>query len=79
MLEAVEQAARMFTPITLELEDYLWVLRRAASIQASGGQVYDGLILKCAERARVEVLYTWNTAHFSRIAWPEMAGRIRSP
>lgn len=79
VLEAVEQAARVFTPVVLSKADYLWVVRHVASVGARSGQVYDALILKCAERADVAAVYTWNTAHFRRIAWEKMAGRIRSP
>lgn len=79
VLEAVEHAARVFTPVSLSLDDYLWVLRHGATVEARSGQIYDALILKCAERAQVEVVYTWKTAHFQRIAWPQMIGRIREP
>lgn len=79
VLEAVEHAARQFTPVTPSLDDYLWVLRHVAGAEARSGQVYDALILKCAERAGVESVYTWNLAHFERIAWPAMADRIRTP
>lgn len=79
VLEAVEQAARSFTPATLDADDYLWVLRHVAERQARSGQVYDALILKCAERVEAETVYTWNIRHFRRIAWPEMAPRIRTP
>jgi len=79
VLEAVEHVAVAFTPVTLDLDDYLWVLRHVASAEARSGQVYDALILKCAERADVETVYTWNTGHFERVVWPAMAGRIRTP
>ncbi len=79
VLESVEQAARMFKPVLLDLDDYLWVLRHVAAQDARSGQVYDALILKCAERAAADVIYTWNTAHFHRLAWPAVAGRIRNP
>lgn len=79
VLEAVEQAAHVFTPVTLRRPDYLWVLRHVAAVGARSGQIYDALVLKCAERAGVEVVYTWNTAHFTRVAWAEMIDRIRSP
>jgi predicted nucleic acid-binding protein len=79
VLEAVEHAARVFTPVVLDLEDYLWVLRHAATAEIRSGRLYDALILKCAERAGVDVVYTWNTAHFRAVAWPEMVGRVRSP
>ena len=79
VLEAVEQARRRFTPITLEVEDYFWVLRHVAGAEARSGQVYDALILKCAERAGVDTVFTWNVAHFERVAWPSMAGKVRTP
>ena len=79
VLQAVTQAAAMFTPVTLSTEDYLEVLERAAESGVRSGQIYDALILKCAERAEVETVYTWNTAHFLRVASPELVCRIRSP
>lgn len=79
VLEAVEQAARMFTPVTLGTDDYLDVIRRVSEAGARSGQVYDALILRCAERAKVDVVYTWNFAHFERVAWAGMAGKIRTP
>ncbi|NJD20958.1 MAG: type II toxin-antitoxin system VapC family toxin [Gemmatimonadetes bacterium] len=79
VLQAVEHVARSFTPVTLDPEDYLWVLRHVAGAGARSGQIYDALILKCAERAGVDAVFTWNTAHFMRVAWPGMAQRIRTP
>lgn len=79
VLEAVEHVAAAFTPVTLEVDDYLGVLRHVAAAEARSGQIYDALILKCAERADVERVYTWNTGHFERVAWPTMVGRIRTP
>ena len=49
------------------------------AVGARSGLVYDGLILKCAERAGVETVYTWNTSHFQRIAWAGIADRVREP
>jgi predicted nucleic acid-binding protein len=79
VLDAVEQAGRVFTPVTLTTSDYLWVTRHVAAAGARSGLVYDALILKCAERAGVDTVYTWNVSHFKRIAWPEMLGLIRTP
>jgi predicted nucleic acid-binding protein len=79
VLAAVEHAASVFTPVVLSKPDYLWVIRHVASVGARSGQIYDALILKCAERADVAAVYTWNTAHFKRIAWDSMAGRVRQP
>ncbi len=79
VLEAVEHVATAFAPVTLDVGDYLWVLRHVAGVEARSGRIYDALILKCAERAKVEAVYTWNIGHFKRIAWPEMAERVRVP
>jgi len=79
VLESVEHVARVFTPVTATRDDYLWVLRHTARSGGRSGQVYDALILKCAERAGVEAVYTWDTAHFRRIAWPSVVSRIAEP
>jgi predicted nucleic acid-binding protein len=79
VLANVEHAAKVFTAVPLDVEDYRWVVRHAAAAGARSGQLYDALILKAAERAGVDVLYTWNVPHFTRVAWPAMAGRIRTP
>ena len=79
VLQAVEHTARVFTPVTLSTDDHLEVLRHVTDAGARSGQIYDALILKCAERAEVETVYTWNLAHFERVASPAMAGRIRTP
>ena len=75
----VDHAAQVFTPIPLDLEDYRWVLRHVADIGVRSGRVCDALILKAAERARVETVYTWKVEHFRRVAWPAIIGRIRTP
>ncbi|MNC89562.1 hypothetical protein D3C83_55170 [compost metagenome] len=77
VLEAAEHVARVFTPVTTTRDDYLWVLTQVAKAGGRSGQVYDAMILKCAERAAVDEVYTWNSAHFRRIAWPAVAARIR--
>jgi predicted nucleic acid-binding protein len=78
-LANVQHAASVFTPITLDVDDYLWVLHHAGSAGVRSGQVYDALILKAAERAGAATIYTWNVRHFAQIAWPTVAGRIRTP
>jgi len=79
VLEAVEHVAGAFTPVSLDVEEYLAVIRTVAASEARSGQVYDALILKCAEQAEVDTVYTWDIGHFQRIAWPEMQDRIRTP
>lgn len=79
VLAAIEQAARTFTAISLSVAEYVWVVRHVAGTGARSGQVYDALILKCAEKCGADVVYTWNTTHFMRVAWPAMLPLIRTP
>ncbi len=79
VLANVEHAARVFTPVPLGVEDYQWVWRHAAAAGIRSGQLYDALILKAAERAGAHTVYTWNLPHFTRVAWPAVAMRIRTP
>jgi predicted nucleic acid-binding protein len=79
VLANVDHAASVFTAVPLDLDDYRWVLRHAAAIGVRSGQFYDALILKAAERSGAAAVYTWNVPHFTRVTWPAMAGRIRTP
>lgn len=79
VLDAVEHAAQVFTPVTLSSAHYLWVLRHVAGAEARSGSVYDALILKCGELAEVDTIYTWNVSHFKRVSWTGIVGRIRTP
>ncbi len=79
VLANAQHAASVFTPIALNVDDYLWVLRHAGSVGLRSGQVYDALILKAAERAGAATIYTWNLRHCLQSAWPAITGRIRTP
>jgi predicted nucleic acid-binding protein len=79
VLANVSHAEQVFTAVALDVDDMRWVVRHAADTGVRSGQIYDALILKAAERAAVETVYTWNLAHFRRVAWPAMLGRIREP
>lgn len=79
VLANVEQAATLFTPVSLDVDDYRWVVRHAGATGLRSGHIYDALILRSAERAGVETVYTWNLTHFRRVAWPSIIGRIRTP
>lgn len=79
MAIGVQSIATAFTPVMLDLEDYLWVIQHAGSSGIRSGQIYDALILKCAEKVKATVVYTWNLKHFKSIAWAGIADRIRMP
>lgn len=60
------------------LDDYKSALQQAVSLGIVGGTTYDALHTYCAEKANVDVLYTFNTKHFLRV-WPAGATKIIEP
>ena len=64
------------TVVALETVDYMAVLEAAAQNGIVGGAVYDALIAKAADLARVDHLVTLNPKDFQRV-WPDGADRIR--
>lgn len=64
--------------VTLTAKEYAGVLERLARASLGGGVVYDGLIARCAQKARVDRLLTLNPADFVR-AWPDGVSKIESP
>jgi len=53
-------------------------MNQSASMNLMGGQLYDALILKAAERVKAKSILTWNIGQFRRIA-PSLANKIRTP
>jgi len=49
----------------------------AAEADIIGGTIYDSLIARFALKAKVEVVYTWNTRHFQRFG-AEIVKRLRT-
>lgn len=74
----ISEIRQRLTVLTLTGDDYFETIESAAKRGISGGRVYDALLLKCAEIADPETIYTWNVKHFQAIA-PELADRIRTP
>ncbi|MEO7145954.1 MAG: PIN domain-containing protein [Bryobacteraceae bacterium] len=67
-----------FTLVPLEPKDYTEVLDEAMGAGWRGGLIYDALLLKCAEKRRCQRIYTFNVAHFQKIA-PHLKNRISAP
>lgn len=78
MLFLADVQARL-TLVSLDPPEYLEALGRAAEQGVSGGSVYDALLLRCALKARAEVVYTWNTKDFRRLSPEEPTLEIRTP
>ena len=63
--------------ITLTGDEYHAAIKNAAEEGIIGGTIYDALIARCALKAKVEVVYTWNTRHFQQFGAASVM-RLRS-
>lgn len=63
--ENIETSA---TVVSLTSEEYVSVIKEAAHLGLSGGIVYDALILKTAQKAKVKHLLTFNIRDFHRLS-----------
>lgn len=72
----LESLRTRVSPVALSAEEYTTALEEAARLGASGGKVYDVLLLACARKCAAEVIYTLDRRDFPRLA-RDLAGRIR--
>jgi predicted nucleic acid-binding protein len=77
-LTFVEIIEERFSLVALDAAQYSKAIREAAALNITGGTLYDALVAACALKAKTNVLYTWNTAHFLRLG-NEVARILRSP
>lgn len=75
LLESLQERLSI---ITLEASEYWSTIKSCSELGIVGGAVYDALIARCAIKARVEILYTWNVMDFRRFG-TEIANRVRTP
>ena len=64
--------------VWLDGDEYLAAINRIAGMGIVGGAVYDALIAACARKAKADVVYTWNTAHF-KLLGDEVASKVSMP
>lgn len=74
----VQEVRDRFTVVTLEQDEYYATIQRAAEDGLTSGRIYDALLLRCAAKAKAEVIYTWNLKHFKTIDL-KLASRVRNP
>ena len=75
-----ENVITHFRLVPLVAEDYRESLRALSGAGWAGALIYDALLLRAAERSGAEAVFTFNTAHFQRLAHtPELRARIISP
>ena len=75
LLEAIEER---LTVIGLDTHEYYSAIKEAAGNGIFGGTIYDALLARCALKAKVATIYTWNVEHFRRMG-SEVAERVKSP
>jgi len=74
----LEDMARRLTFVALDAEEYWAALADAAECGVVGGLTHDALLARCALKAKVETIYTWNVAHFQQLG-TRVARLIRTP
>ena len=58
--------------IQLTSEDYLHALRLVADLGLASGAIYDALHARCAVKASVDRILTYNVADFERFQLPDI-------
>ena len=74
----VQDVRQRCTIVTLDEDEYYDTIAQASERGFSSGRIYDALLLRCAAKAKAEVVFTWNLKHF-RVIDPSVADRIRTP
>jgi predicted nucleic acid-binding protein len=74
----LENVRERLALITLSVDEYHATIKEAAERGVIGGTIYDALIARCALKAKVDAVYTWNTRHFEQFG-PAIAERLRMP
>jgi predicted nucleic acid-binding protein len=68
-----------FLPVALTGKEYGEFVIQSARAGIAGGQAYDALILRCAEKCGAERIYTFDVRHFQQLASKELAARLAAP
>ncbi len=66
------------TIVSLGADEYYAVLEEMAAEGVAGGTVYDGLLARCALKAKAETIYSWNIKHFQQFG-SEVTARLKTP
>lgn len=64
--------------IALDGDEYADALAASAALGIVGGSIYDAMLAHCAIKAGAEVIYSWNSRHYSQLGL-EVTRRLRTP
>lgn len=67
-----------FQAVALTPGEYSSMLDHQSAAGITGGAIYDAMIARCAVKAEVETLLTWNLRDFTRFG-PEVAQLLKTP
>ena len=73
--ENIESVSKV---ISLTPAEYSSTIKELSDMGLIGGIIYDALIARVAQKAKVERLLTLNIDHFRRV-WPDREGKIITP
>jgi predicted nucleic acid-binding protein len=79
LLSIEENVLKHFKTVALIGTEYASLVRDAAKSQIQGGKIYDALLLKAADKAAADRIYTLNLKHFLSIASSETSGKLSEP
>ena len=79
-LKAIEdQILRRMNLVSLDENEYIDVVRRAADAGWIGGRIHDIIHLQCAAKMKCDRIYTFNVRDFRAIAPIGLADKISAP
>ncbi len=79
LLSIEENIVKHFRLSALTGSEYAALVRESALVGIQGGTIYDAVLLKCAEKAAVEKVWTFNVKHFELVAPKEFRIAIAAP
>jgi predicted nucleic acid-binding protein len=68
-----------FETIRIDKRDYLEAMELVRDGGWVGGSIYDAVLLRCAAKANVDRIYTFNLSHFRALAPPALQSKICAP
>ena len=74
----IQDIVERFTVVALDSNEYIETIQDLAARGLARNLIYDALIVRCARKAGVEHIFTWDIDDFRRIA-PDLAPRIQTP
>jgi hypothetical protein len=77
-LRLIQENVAPLTIVTLSAQDYCKLIEELAQAGVVGGAVYDAVIAKAGQLAKVDFLVTLNVTHFENV-WPGQASQVVSP